>query len=141
MAIAIAGCTSVQQVRLQPDVVDVGSNHRPIAGIQANATSWYFLFIPIPGNVDLDTIVNKLLIVTAKTMGADKITNLQFESTPSGGIWALRKLLFWRSAQASGVAVQVLSPPPDPTADEGPEPSPSPSPVSEGPPGASDKQP
>lgn len=116
------GCTHISSVRVQPDAVEAGPNLRPIAAVQANAISGYILFIPLPG-VDLDRVVNQMLIVAAKTMGADKIANLQFDITPSGGIWALRKLLGYRSAQASGIAVQVTAPAPDPAADEGPEPA------------------
>jgi hypothetical protein len=118
---AIAGCTSLSTVRLQPEAIEVAPNLRPIAGIQANAISGYILFIPIPG-VDLDKVVNQMLVVAAKTMGADKVAQLQFDMTPDGGVWTLRKLIGWRSAQATGIAVQVTALPPDPTADEGPEP-------------------
>jgi hypothetical protein len=79
------------------------------------------LFIPIPG-VNLDKVVNQMLIVAAKTIGADKVANLEFDIHPDGGIWALRKLLFYRSAQANGIAVQVTAPQADPNADQGPEP-------------------
>lgn len=117
----LTGCSHVSTVRLQPDAIAVEPGHRPIAGIQANAISMYALFIPIPG-VDLDKVVNQMLVVAAKTIGADKIANLRFDIDPDGGIWALRKLAFYRSAQASGIAVQVTAPEADPTADEGPEP-------------------
>lgn len=118
------GCSHTQTVRLQADAVHVGPGLRPVAGIQSNATSLYFLFLPIPGGVSLDRVVNQMLVVTAKTMGADKIANLEFDMTPDGGIWALRKLIGWRSARASGIAVQVTAAPPDPAADSGPEPAP-----------------
>jgi len=117
------GCSHTQTVRLQPNTVEAGPGLRPIAGIQSNALSWYFLFVPIPGGVDLDRVVNRMLVVTAKTMGADKIVGLSFEATPEGGIWALRKLFLWRSAEARGIAVQVTGPAPDPDADSGPEPA------------------
>ncbi|MEZ4403480.1 MAG: hypothetical protein R3B06_25870 [Kofleriaceae bacterium] len=118
---ASAGCASVSTVRIQPDNVAVGPGLRPVAAIQVNATSAYVLFIPIPGGVDLDRVVNRMLIVAAKTMGADKVANLVFDITPDAGIWTLRKVLGWRSAQASGIAVQVEAPL-DPEADRGPEP-------------------
>lgn len=121
LSIIVTGCSHVSTVRLQPDAVAVGPGLRPIAGIQANAISLYALFIPIPG-VDLDKVINRMLIVTAKTIGADKIANLQFDIDPDGGIWALRKLAFYRSARASGIAVQVTGSAPDPQADQGPEP-------------------
>lgn len=115
------GCTSVTTVRLQPETVEVGPGMRPIAAIQSNVISAYLFFIPIPGGVDLDNVVNRLLVVTAKTMGADKITNLRFDITPEHGIWKLRKLVGFRSAQASGIAVQLTASPPDPGAELGPE--------------------
>jgi hypothetical protein len=120
---AVAGCSSVSTVRVQPENVAAGPGLRPIAAIQVNATTAYILFIPIPGKVDLDRVVNRMLIVAAKTMGADKVANLEFEVTPDSGIWTLRKLFGWRSARASGVAVQVEAAPVDATEDAGPEPA------------------
>lgn len=124
LSAALAACSSVSTVRVQPENVAAGPGLRPIAAIQVNATTGYILFIPIPGKVDLDRVVNRMLIVAAKTMGADKVANLEFEVTPDSGIWSLRKLFGWRSARASGVAVQVEAAPVDPVEDEGPEPSP-----------------
>ena len=125
VALAIAsflgGCTSVSTVRLQPENVAVGPGLEAVAAIQANATSAYVLFVPLPGGVDLDRIVNRMLIVAAKTMGADKILLLDVSMTPDHGIWTLRKLLGWRSAEARGIAVRVQAPA-DPAADQGPEP-------------------
>jgi hypothetical protein len=120
----IASCSSVSTVRIQPENVEVGPGLRPVAAIQANALSWYLLFVPIPGGVSLDRVVNRMLIVAAKTMGADKIVNLEFSVTPDSGVWSLRKLFLWRSATASGIAVQVETPADDPDADQGPEPEP-----------------
>jgi len=117
----VLGCSHTQTVRLQSDTIEAGPGLRPIAGIQSNATSFYLLFVPIPGGVSLDRVVNQMLVVTAKNMGADKIANLHFEMTPDGGIWALRRLLGWRSAEASGIAVQITAPAEDPRADDGPE--------------------
>lgn len=123
LAALVAGCSAVTTVRLQPEAIEAGKGLRPIAGIQANATSAYILFIPVPGGVSLDRVVNQMLVVTAKTMGADKVTNLSFEVTPESGVYALRKLIGWRSARASGIAVQITELPPDPNADLGPEPA------------------
>lgn len=114
------GCTSLDTVRLQPETVEIAPGLRPVAGIQASAISAYVLFIPIPG-VTLDKVVNQMLVVAAKTMGADKVAQLSFSITPDDGIWSLRKLLGWRSARAQGVAVQIVAPPADPTSDDGPE--------------------
>jgi hypothetical protein len=125
---AVTACSSVSTVRVQPENVAAGPGLRPIAAIQVNAMSAYVAFIPVPGKVSLDRVVNRMLIVAAKTMGADKVANLEFEVTPDSGIWTLRKLLGWRSARASGIAVQVEAAPADPSADEGPEPPPPPQP-------------
>ncbi len=119
---ACAACSSISTVRLQPDNVEVGPGLRPIAAIQADAISAYIAFVPLPGDVDLDRAVNRMLIVAAKTMGADKIVDLRFSVTPEHGVYVLRKAIGWRSAHASGIAVQVVGAPVDTKANEGPEP-------------------
>lgn len=101
------GCSSVQTVRVQPDNLYVGPGLRPIAVVHAQVTSAYILFIPIPGGVDLDRVVNRMLLASAKAMGADKVVNVRVDVTPDSGIWALRRVLGWRSAEASGVAVVI----------------------------------
>ena len=122
-AASVPGCSSLSIARVQPENVAVGPGLRPIAVIQADAITGYLLFIPVPGGVSLDRVVNRMLIVAAKTLGADKVANLRFDQTPDGGIWAIRKILGWRSATASGVAVQIEAAPDDPRADDGPEPA------------------
>ena len=112
--LAFAGCASVSTVRVQPDTVHVGPNLRPIAIVHAQVSSAYFLFIPIPGRVNLDRVVNRMLIAAAKAIGADKVVNIHVDITPDTGIWTLRKLIGWRSAEASGVAVVVEPTPPPP---------------------------
>jgi hypothetical protein len=102
----------VTVVRLSPGAVDVGENQRAVAAIQANVTSAYLLFIPFPGGANLDRAVNQLLIATAKSLGADKVTQVRIDVTPDSGIWVLRRFLGWRSAEASAIAVQVLEPTP-----------------------------
>ena len=109
-AVAASGCAHVSTVRLQPEPVEVAPGLRPIAAIQANVTSFYLLFIPIPGDVDLDRAVNRMLVVAAKTMGADKVAQLQCDVTPDGGIWALRRLIGWRSAAASALRASSRRP-------------------------------
>ena len=106
----MAACSSVFTVRVQPETIHVGPNLRPIAVIHAQVTSAYLLFIPIPGGVDLDRVVNRILLPTAKALGADKVVDIKIDYTPDGGIWTLRRLLGWRSAWASGVAVVVEDP-------------------------------
>lgn len=100
-------CSSISTVRVQPENVQVGKGLRPIAVVHAQVTSAYFLFLPIPGRVSLDYVVNRMLIHAAKQLGADKVVNIQVDITPGDGIWTLRKLLGWRSAEASGIAVVV----------------------------------
>ncbi|HSK02125.1 MAG TPA: hypothetical protein VK932_12825 [Kofleriaceae bacterium] len=109
-AASAAGCSSVSTVRVQPDNLYVGPGMKPIAVIHAQVTSAYLLFIPIPGHVDLDRVVNRMLLATAKTLGADKVVNVRVDITPDGGIWTLRKLFLWRTAEASGVAVVIEDP-------------------------------
>ncbi len=115
IAIAITACSSVSTVRVQPETLYVGPHLRPIAVVHAQVTSAYFMFIAIPGHVDLDHVVNRMLIAAAKALGADHVVDIKVEITPDDGIWAVRKLLGWRSAEASGVAVVVedeAAPPP-----------------------------
>lgn len=109
-------CSSVTTVRVQPEALYVGPKLRPIAIVHAQVTSAYFLFIAIPGHVDLDHVVNRMLLVAAKALGADKVVNIQVDITPSDGIWTLRRLIGWRTAEASGVAVVVEDEVPAPPA-------------------------
>ena len=102
-----AACSSVQTVRVQPDNVYVGPHLRPIAVVHAQVTSAYFMFIGIPGHVDLDHVVNRMLLPAAKLLGADKVVDIKVDITPDTGVWVLRKLIGWRTAEASGVAVVV----------------------------------
>jgi hypothetical protein len=127
IAVATAACSSISTVRVQPETIYAGPNLRPIAVIHAQVTSAYVLFIPIPGGVDLDRVVNRMLLATAKALGADKVVNIKIDYTPDGGIWTLRKLFWYRSASASGVAVVVEdgTQPQQPPA-PGPVPSPPP---------------
>lgn len=104
---AAAACSSVQTVRVQPDNVYVGPHLRPIAVVHAQVTSAYFMFIGIPGHVDLDHVVNRMLLPAAKLLGADKVVDIKVDLTPDDGVWTLRKVLGWRTAEASGVAVVV----------------------------------
>ena len=129
LASLLGACSHVSTVRLQEEAVEVGPGLRPMAAIQANAIRGQLLFIPLGPRVSLDRVVNELMVVAAKTMGADKVVILDFDVTPDGGVWALRSLLGWRSARATGIAVQVTAPPPDPRADEGPEPAAAPAPA------------
>jgi hypothetical protein len=112
VTVVASGCSSVQTVRVQPDNLYVGPGLKPIAIVHAQVTSAYIFFIPIPGGVDLDRVVNRMLLATAKAMGADKVVNVRVDVTPDSGIWTLRRVLGWRSAEASGVAVVIEEPAP-----------------------------
>jgi len=105
--LATAACSSISTVRVQPETVYVGPHLRPVAVIHAQVTSAYLFWIPIPGHVELDYVVNRMLLATAKALGADRVVDVQVDITPDNGIWTLRKLLGYRSATASGVAVMV----------------------------------
>ncbi len=119
LAAALAGvvaCSSISTVRVQPESLYVGPHLRPIAVIHAQVSSAYFLFIAIPGHIDLDHVVNRMLLAAAKQLGADKVVNITVDVTPGDGIWTLRRLLGWRSAEASGVAVVLEDEAPTTTA-------------------------
>ncbi|HEY5925602.1 MAG TPA: hypothetical protein VIV11_28145 [Kofleriaceae bacterium] len=129
---AAVACSSISTVRVQPENVHVGKGLRPIAVVHAQVTSFELLFFEIPGHVTLDYVVNRMLIHAAKQMGADKVVDIKVDITPDDGIWVLRRLFGWRSAQASGVAVVV-----EDEAAPAPAPAPAaPAPASPSPPAA-----
>jgi hypothetical protein len=107
VTLVAAACSSVSAVRVQPASLDVGPKLRPIAVVHAQASSAYFLFIPIPGGADLDRVVNRMLIASAKALGADKVVNIRVDVTPDDGAWKLLHVVGYRRAEASGVAVMV----------------------------------
>jgi hypothetical protein len=121
-----AACSSISTVRVQSENVHVGKGLRPIAVVHAQVTSFELLFFEIPGHVSLDYVVNRMLIHAAKQLGADKVVDIKVDITPDDGIWVLRRILGWRSAQASGVAVVVEdeSPPAAPSATPASPPAP-----------------
>ena len=127
-------CSSISTVRVQPENVHVGKGLRPIAVVHAQVTSFELLFFEIPGHVSLDYVVNRMLIHAAKQMGADKVVDIKVDITPDDGVWLVRRIFGWRSAQASGVAVVVedeapAAAPPPPAAASPPSPSPSAAPA------------
>jgi hypothetical protein len=118
-------CSSISTVRVQPENVHVAKGLRPIAVVHAQVTSFELLFFEIPGHVSLDYVVNRMLIHAAKQMGADKVVDIKVDITPDDGIWVLRRIIGWRSAQASGLAVVVEdepAPAPTPAAPAAPAP-------------------
>jgi hypothetical protein len=121
-------CSSISTVRVQPENVHVAKGLRPIAVVHAQVTSFELLFFEIPGHVSLDYVVNRMLIHAAKQMGADKVVDIKVDITPDDGIWVLRRILGWRSAQASGIAV-VVEDEPAPATSPTPPAAPAPSPI------------
>jgi hypothetical protein len=106
VAAAVAtSCSSVDVVRLQPDLIEVPEGMEPVAGIQATCLGFYLFTLGIP-DADLEKAVNELLMAEARKIGAERVMNLRFEATPEGGIWWLTKLLGFRSATAWGVAIK-----------------------------------
>ena len=125
LVVMMTGCSSISTMRVQPETVYVAPGLKPVAVIYARASSAYVLFVPLPGHVDLDRVVNRMLLATAKSLGADKVVNIRVDVTPDDGIWTVRKILGWRTAEASGVAVMVEAPattpaPPAPVAPAAP---------------------
>jgi hypothetical protein len=104
--VLIGSCSSVDVVRLQPDLVHVPKGMEPVAGIQATCLGFYLFSLGLP-DADLEKAVNELLMKEARAIGAEKVMNLRFETTPGGGIWWLIKLLGFRSASAWGVAIKT----------------------------------
>jgi hypothetical protein len=122
-------CSSISTVRVQPENVHVAKGLRPIAVVHAQVTSFELLFFEIPGHISLDYVVNRMLIHAAKQMGADKVVDIKVDITPDDGIWVLRRIFGWRSAQASGIAVVVEDEaPPAPASSSTPPPAPAPTP-------------
>jgi len=101
----LGSCSSVDVVRLQPDLIHTPKGMEPVAGIQATCLGFYLFSLGLP-EADLEKAVNELLMTEAKKIGAEKVTDLRFEATPGHGIWWLIKLLGFRSATAWGIAVK-----------------------------------
>jgi hypothetical protein len=102
------GCSSVNTVRLVPESVEVGPGLRAIAAVHAEISSFYFLGIPIPGNLSYDRVVNRMLMATAKTMGADKVVGLTVSDDCAS--MCLSRIFGVRAVRASGIAVQIVGP-------------------------------
>jgi hypothetical protein len=105
LVVALAGCASVDVVRLQPDLLLVPKGTEPVAAIQTSCIGFYFFTFGLP-YADLDIAVNELLMKEAKKMGADRVMDLHIDATPGGGIWWLTKLFFFRSATAWAIALR-----------------------------------
>ena len=109
VALAVAaGCAHVDAVQVKPGTLDVGPGLRPIAVIHATGSSFYFLWLPIPG-VELDEVHARLL-ATANAMGADRVVLLSESIDSCQGFWCFWKVIGYRQASATGIAVQVVDP-------------------------------
>jgi hypothetical protein len=104
--VLLSACSSIDVVRLQPDQFYAPKGMEPVAGIQATCVGFYLFTLGLP-EADLEKAVNELLMKTAKKIGADRVTDLHFDATPGGGLWWLTKLLGFRTATASGVAIRA----------------------------------
>ncbi len=124
-----AGCSSVDVVRLQPDQLQVPKGMEPLAAIQTTTLGFYFFTLGLP-EADLEKAVNELLMKEAKKLGADRVMDLHIDATPGGGIWWLSKLLWFRMASASGVAIRAE---PGASGDDSAPPAPLPLPPSDAP--------
>jgi hypothetical protein len=109
LALALAACSSVKTVRLQPDAVEVGPGLRPIAAVHAEISSFYLLGIPLPGHLSHDRVVNQMLMVTARTLGADKVVGLTISDDCA--TMCLSRVFGFRALRASAIAVQVVDAP------------------------------
>lgn len=103
-ALVLGACSTVEIVRLQPDLLHTPKGTEPIAGLQATCAGFYLFTVGIP-EADLEKAVNELLMKEARKLGAHKVVQLRFDVTPSHGLWFLTKLFWVRSATAWGVAV------------------------------------
>jgi len=121
--IVLSSCSSVDVVRLQPDLLHVPEGMEPVAGIQATCLGFYLFSLGMP-DADMEQAVNELLMKEARAIGADKVMDLRFQTTPGHGIWWLIKLLGFRSATAWGIAIKA-----EPGAEAGGEVPPPPIPL------------
>ena len=119
--LVLGGCSSVEIVRLQPDLLQTPKGTEPLAAIQVTTMGFFLMTLGLP-EADLDRAVNELLLKEAKKLGADRVINLRFDVTPSHGIWYLTKLLWFRVATAWGIAVvsKAVAEDVDLWADQGP---------------------
>ncbi len=129
LALVLAGCSSVDVVRLQPDQLHLPKGMEPIAGIQTTCIGFYLFTLGIP-EADLDKAVNELLMKEAKRIGAEKVIDLRFDATPSHGLWWLTKILGFRMASAWGIAIRPEPAVDDPGAPPPPPPLPTSAPAS-----------
>jgi hypothetical protein len=99
-------CSSVDVLRVQtgPPVVGGLAQDDIVVAIRARCLGFYVGTIGIP-SCDLDTVMNGLLRETGKALGADRLLEVRFEATPDSGVWWLTKLLWFRQARVSALAV------------------------------------
>jgi len=102
--VCCSSCTSLEVVRLRPDLLQTPRGTEPLAAIQATCVGFYLFTLGIP-NCDMDKVLNQMLATAARKLGAKRLIQVHHEGTPEGGIWWLTKLFWWRTARATGIAV------------------------------------
>lgn len=120
----LASCASVDVVRIQPGMLQVPEGTEPLAGIRVQCVGFYLFTMGIP-ECDMDRAVNELLFKEARKLGAERLVELKFDGTPGDGVWWLTKLLGFRTASASAIALMPVA---GGEEDEGPAPPPMPIP-------------
>jgi hypothetical protein len=106
------GCSSIHTATvIRTDVAAPGD---PIAVVQSDAVglSLFLHLVPLV-QADLDTVVNKGLVASAKAMGGTKVEIKEASQTPTDGVYALLNCLFpiplllcAKTAHAVGVVIK-----------------------------------
>lgn len=99
----LSACRTTSITRLQPGLIKAPERNEPLALVHVECTSFYFLFIPIPG-CDVDSEINKRLMNEARKIGAHAITDIQLNKTPKGNFWGLTWLFGFRSTSVQALA-------------------------------------
>ncbi|PID38224.1 MAG: hypothetical protein CSB49_06680 [Proteobacteria bacterium] len=114
LAGASSACSSLEVVRLEPGLIKTPPKTEPLAAIQVSCVGFYLFTLGIP-TCDLEKVVNEILIAKAREIGASKLLSLRFRQTPESGVWWLTKLLWFRTARVSAIAVVAQPAPRAPT--------------------------
>ena len=107
LAATVTGCTSVESATVAGNEI-VGNGGEAVAVVQASSIGLTLIFHIIDlVTSDLDQVVNKLLVVEAKQMGASKVDLKGASTTPRHGIFALTgTLIGFPMSTAMGVAIK-----------------------------------
>jgi hypothetical protein len=104
VVVSSSGCSSIEVVRLKPGLLKTPPKTEPLAGIQVSCVGFYVFTLGAP-TCDMEKVVNEILMPKAREIGATKLVQLRFRQTPEDGVWWLTKLLWFRTARASAIAV------------------------------------